>query len=274
MLERSVHRRGYRILDWLQRWRGIILASTIAVATVWLAATNQLILYIHPRYVVFTVVMALLALVFVVASLVVRRAHAHGPDDVDHDHAVEVPSASQGRVQNIVTVGAIVLSVAFALTLVVVPPATLTSATAGQREINSTGVGDDILSVDDASAASADVSRAFTVLDWASLLQQSSDTSFYAGKPADVVGFVVADADDPENVFYVSRFIVTCCAVDAQPVGVPVYAPGWQDDFAVDDWVQVTGEFAANQSRASAQSIALAPEEITTVGVPDEPYLF
>lgn len=266
------------MLDALQRWRGVVLAATVVVATLWLAVSNQLILYIHPRYVVFTVIMAVLALVFIVASFALgRTGHAHDvghTHDVGHDHAVEVPSASLGRLERVVTIGAIVVSVAIGASLVIVPPATLTSATADQREINSTGVGADVVSVDDASGASTAAFAAFTVLDWASLLRQSSDTSFYAGKPVDVVGFVTADADDPENVFYVSRFIVTCCAVDAQPVGVPVYAPGWQDDLAVDQWVRATGEFTTNPSRTSSQTIALEPADIAVVGVPDEPYIF
>ena len=41
-----------------RRWQGVLLIVAALVATVWLAATNQLILYIHPRYVVFTVIMA------------------------------------------------------------------------------------------------------------------------------------------------------------------------------------------------------------------------
>jgi len=264
-----------KLLDGLQRWRGVVLASTVVVATIWLALTNQLILYIHPRYVVFTVIMAVLALVFIVASFALGRdggdGHAH---DVDHDHAVEVPSERQGALDRAVTVAAIVVSVAIGASLVIVPPATLTSATSDQREINSTGVGADVVSVDDANEASEGAFAAFTVLDWASLLRQSSDTSFYDGKPVDVVGFVTADDDDPENVFYVSRFIVTCCAVDAQPVGVPVYAPGWQDDLALDQWVRATGEFTTNPSRLSSQAIALDPDDIAVVGVPDEPYLF
>jgi len=72
----------------------------------------------------------------------------------------------------------------------------------------------------------------------------------------------------------VSRFIVTCCAVDAQPVGVPVYAPNWKADLAVDDWVRVTGSFGVNPSSSSAQSIAVTADTVTPIEEPDEPYLF
>ena len=127
------------------------------------------------------------------------------------------------------------------------------------------------------AASSSDAAFAkFTVLDWASLLRQTSDLAFYDGKPVDVTGFITADPDDPQNVFYVSRFVITCCAVDAQPVGVPVYSPNWSDSYAVDDWVEVTGSFGANQSSRSTQPLAVQPSVDGIVGIeePDDPYLF
>lgn len=274
MLPESV--RG--LVDWLERWRGVVLGAVILVATLWLAWSNQLVLYIHPRYIVFTVIMSVIALVFVVASFVTKRPvhdqdHAH-----DHDHDAEIVAPdSRDPARKLPTILALVafgLSAVFALSLVVIPPSTLTSATVDQRAINSTGVGAEVQSVDAASVASIEAFSSFTVLDWASLLRQSSDANFYEGKPVDVVGFVTADPDDPENVFYVSRFIVTCCAVDAQPVGVPVYLPGWEDSVAIDQWVRVAGEFAPNPSRSSTQPIALRDSTVTEVGEPDEPYLF
>ena len=244
----------------LHRWRGIVLAGAALVATVWLAATNQLILYIHPRYVVFTVVMAVLALALVVASFVLRPGHQH-PEP-------------QRTSQKLLFATAGVLGLAVALAMIIIPPATLTSATVAQRDINGSGVGADLRSVDEAAEATDSAFAAFTVLDWASLLRQTSDTAFYAGKPVDVTGFITEDPDDAANVFYVSRFVVTCCAVDAQPVGVPVYLPGWKDSYSLDDWVQVTGQFSANPSASSAQQIALDPAQLTPVGEPAEPYLF
>lgn len=236
-----------------------MLASTVLVATVWLAATNQLALYIHPRYVVFTVVMAVLGLVFVVASFVVRRGH-------DHD-AHEAPTPAQRGI----SLAATVLSLALAAALIVIPPATLTTATAEQREINSTALGDQGV---DAERVAAGAFAGFSVLDWAALLRQTSDRAYYADLTADVVGFVTPDPDDPEDSFYVSRFKVTCCAVDAQPVGVPVYFPSWGDAVAADEWVRVTGTFDTNPSRSSAQALALIPDDLVVVDQPGEPYLY
>jgi len=248
------------------KFAGLVLALTVVVATIWLGVTGQLILYIHPRYVVFTMIMAGLALVIGVASFAVRpQAEQPGHDDND------APATRAGRV---LSVSALALTAVIAAALVIVPPATLTSATVDTREINSTGVGVEVQSVENASSESNAAFAQFTVRDWASLLAQTSDTAFYNGKPVDVAGFVTADETDPTNVFYVSRFVVTCCAVDAQPVGVPVYSPNWADDYQVDNWVRVTGSFVANPSSASEQPIALDPATVELIGTPDEPYLF
>ena len=244
----------------VRRWQGIVLVVAALVSTVWLAVTNQLILYIHPRYIVFTVIMAVLGLVLVTASFVSKP---------DHDHD-EPPK----RWRAVLSVTATVVTLAVAVGLVVVPPATLTTATANQRVINSTGVGAGTQNVSSAASAPAGTFAKFTVLDWSSLLRQTSDASFYQNKAADVTGFITSDKSDPDNVFYVSRFVITCCAVDAQPIGVPVYLPNWRSSFSADEWVRVKGEFDTNPSRTSQESIALVPSDTAKVDQPSDPYLY
>ena len=249
-----------RAWRWLTRWRGVILATVAVVATLWLAATGKLILYIHPRYVVFTVIMAAIALVITIASVLVKR---------DHEH-----DEPQSRWQKVVSGTAIAITLVIAAAMIVIPPATLTSATASQRDVNSAAVGVDDTTVEEADAAGSSQFASFTVRDWASLLRQTTDLAFYADKAVDVTGFISEDPSDPDNIFFVSRFVVTCCAVDAQPVGVPVYLENWKSQFSADDWVKTTGVFGVNPSSTSDESIALVPSTVEKVSTPDDPYLF
>lgn len=244
----------------VQRWRGVILIGISVVATLGLMFGNQLVLYIHPRYIVFTIIMAALALLFVAGSIVLRP---HLDDDHEPRRRATWLSAT-----------ALLLASVVAVSMIVLPPATLTSATASQRDINSTMVGTITHTVSEVDAAPTAAFANFTVVDWSSLLRQTNDLSFYDGKPVDVTGFITPDEDDPQNVFYVSRFVVTCCAVDAQPAGVPVYLPNWEDAIAIDDWVRVTGEFGANPSQKSKQGLALNPDGVAPVEQPSEPYLY
>ncbi|RIJ09651.1 TIGR03943 family protein, partial [Clavibacter nebraskensis] len=110
--------------------------------------------------------------------------------------------------------------------------------------------------------------------DWSQLLAQTTDPTFFTSKSVDITGFVSADPDDPDDVFYVTRFVVTCCAVDAQPVGVPVYQPGWRSTLQTDEWVRVTGPFASNPSAKSRQPLAVMPQGVEQVDQPADPYVY
>lgn len=244
----------------LQRWRGVALVGVVVVATLLLAINNQLVLYIHPRYIVFTVVMMVIAAVLIVASILVG---GRGEE--------EEPSSKAAKGLGVI---AVVLASAVGISMVVLPPATLSSATADQREINSSALGGSSANVSEIAESSDATFEAFDALDWASLLRQTTDLKVYQDKPVNVVGFITADQSDPQNVFYVSRFIVTCCAVDAQPVGVPVYLENWPSTLELDEWVQVTGEFDTNRSSSSNQPLAVIPDEVVPTEQPSDPYLF
>lgn len=246
----------------IRRWQGVILCVAALVATVWLGVTNQLILYIHPRYIVFTVIMAALGLALVVGSVVVRHNHDHEDDDKPR------------RLGAVLSLGATVLTLGLAVGLIVVPPATLTTATADQRVVNSGSLVTGGTSVAAAASVPAGASAKFTVADWASLLRQTSDQTFYRNKAANVIGFVSVDKDDPDNIFYVTRFVITCCAVDAQPVAVPVYLPNWKNGFASGAWVHVIGSFDTDPSTSSKQPITLIPTATTKTEQPSDPYLY
>ena len=246
----------------VQRWRGVALIGAIAAVAIWLAVTGQLVLYIHPRYIVFTVVMAAIALVLVVAA-VASAASRRARDP-------EAPASRRERVTGLL---AAATAGVFVIGMLVLPPATLSQATAQQRQINATAA--DLDALDEAASADEAAVARFTVRDWSGILRQTSDLSFFADKPVtDLVGFVAPDPDAPEDVFYVSRFVITCCAVDAQPLGVPVHLPGWQERFAVDSWVSVSGSFVANPSEASQQPLVVEPDAVEAVEQPSEPYLF
>jgi uncharacterized repeat protein (TIGR03943 family) len=258
----------------LARWQGILLSLIGIVATVWLAATDRLGLYIHPRYFWFTVIMAGIAAVLVVAAFAFaplqegEHEPEHGPEHergLGHRHRAAPPRAEwvRGALAALIVAGA-------ALALLVLPPTTLTSSTATQRSINSSGT---TLGGDAPTLVGGDTSQ-FSVKDWALLLKQNPDAEYFAEQDVAVTGFVTPSPDDPENVFYVARFVVTCCAVDAQPVGVPVYLPDWEASFAADQWVEASGAFVPNEGSTSAEPLLLTPDDVTVTDEPEQPYVF
>ena len=242
------------------RWRGAVLSLIGIVATVWLGVTGQLGLYIHPRYFAFSIIMAVVAAVVIIVSFALSPDEEH-----DHDHEAETRRKRFWGGASVVVIAASVVA------LLVLPPTTLTTTTLEQRDLN----GSAAALTEEASAelTGGDASK-FSVKDWASLMRQGAGAEFYAGKKAELTGFVTPDTDDPQNVFYVARFVVSHCVVDAQPVGVPVYRPGWQDEFPLDSWVGVSGGLAANPSVASTEGIVIIPEVLAAVDQPQQPYVY
>ena len=248
----------------LSHWRGVLLSLVGIVAILWLAATDQLGLYIHPRYFVFTVIMSVLAMVLIILAFSYLPSHVNETSEPD-SHSKPPRSAGVWVFANVL------LLAGTATALLVLPPTMLTAATVAQRDIN--GSASSSADSDAVILVGADDS-ALSVKDWAGILRQGADEISLAGKTPTLIGFVTPDPDDPTNVFYVARFVITCCAVDAQPIGVPVYLPGWQDQFEVEDWVSVTGAFISNPSIEGFNSVVLSPSDISVTDQPAQPYVY
>jgi uncharacterized repeat protein (TIGR03943 family) len=251
----------------ISRWQGLALSLVAVIATVWLGITGQLGLYIHPRYYVFTLIMAGIALALIIGAFaVVSRGDEHD----GHDHPE--PTRRSGMIASVLVAAFTVLVITGSMgALLIVPPATLTSAAVEQRSIN--GSSNTLTNAGNTDTAATNTSN-YTVKDWATLMRQGIGADTLAGKAATLTGFVTADPDDPDNVFYIARFVITCCAVDAQPVGVPVYQPGWSGTYKTDSWVTATGTFETNPSVLSTATTVLAPTTLAAVPQPAVPYVY
>jgi uncharacterized repeat protein (TIGR03943 family) len=228
------------------------------VYTLSLYFNQQLTLYTHPRYAFFTVVFNAISLVACGAGFVLT-AWRMGNGGIGG----RVP----WRPSFTLVVAGLVLVAAYAL-----PARTLSSHTADQRSdnFNSTQVQPSDTG-NTLALFGADTTR-LTIADWVSAFNLKTSASFYEGKKIDVVGFVFHPQGTPSDVFYVSRFRITCCAVDAKPLGVPVYAPGWQEKFDEDSWVHVVGSFTETDEDI-AEPAVVAPQSIEPTDRPANPYV-
>jgi len=237
-------------------WRGVFAIGVLTLVTVWLGWQGMLGFYIHPRYNLFTLAMAVIGVALMAIALFVpHTGHSHA----GHKHA------KGHSVMEWLSLSLVAVVVVIALVL---PPTTLSSYTAENRSFGTvaTSPAADAIDVDSTTSGFENL----TVRDWASLLIQTQDPSFFRGKPFSALG-TITDTGDPD-VFFLTRFVVTCCAVDAQPVSIPVYYPGWSDDFAVDS--TVTGGFQVLPQVAEPGNLAVVPADVVDEEVPREPYLF
>ena len=251
-----------RFEDVLRNWSGAALALLGVIATLWLAATGKLTLYVHPRYTLLTVIMAVLTLLVLVLMAAVGRSPA-ADEDHDHDHVTRV--SAFGRL--LIWSNGAVLACA-ALALLVIPPATLSATARQNRELVTSGQVLDSTNVVDLVGADP---AAFSVKDWAALLSQGGPEAVL-GKQVDLSGYVLDRGRD--DVFFIARLAVSCCAVDAQPIGVPVYRPGWRDQIEPGAWIRIEGAFVTNPSRDSQESVAIGVDSLANIEEPDQPYVF
>jgi uncharacterized repeat protein (TIGR03943 family) len=246
----------------LRNWSGAALALVGVIATIWLATTGRLTLYVHPRYTLLTVIVAALTLLVLLGTAAVGLSPA-ADEDHDHDRVARVSAFSR----LLLWCKGVVLICA-ALALLVIPPATLSSTARQNRELVTSGQALD--STKAATLVGADPAT-FSVKDWAGLLNQGGPEAVL-GKQVNLSGYVL-DRDE-EDVFFVARLMVSCCAVDAQPIGVPVFRPGWRNEIEPGVWISIDGAFVKNPSPNSQESVAIGIGSLAKIDEPEQPYVF
>jgi putative membrane protein len=110
--------------------------------------------------------------------------------------------------------------------------------------------------------------RQRTLLDWVRTLDVYPDPYNYVDQPVQVQGFVIPE-ERPDH-FLIARFLVSCCAADAYPVGLPVHWPG-AEDLASDSWLRLEGRMAVENRNETSQLVIVA-ERIEPLPVPMDPY--
>jgi len=223
--------------------------------------SGTLYFYISERFGWLTIVAALGLLLLGITYRTGRHnEESEAGEGCEHDHAGHDHSIGWGGLL------IVALPILFGL---LIPPRPLGSTALSAREMNVSGVPSALPAAVQGATAKADTER--SVLDWVLDFQASgTDGDNFAGRSADVMGFVHREADDPADAFWLTRYVVGCCVVDAMPVGLRVV---WPDAPALeaDSWVRVEGQLAENVSAAApwleAQSVVVIPP-------PSQPYLY
>lgn len=210
--------------------------------------------YIHPRFNGLTLATAvILCLLGVGYWWQVRQQTA----EEGHHHAHDIPWS-----------GLFILALPILLGLFV-QPKPLGANALGNRELNfslTSAQGDNLR----ASTIETDGSR--NILDWLYDFQREQNPELFNDREAEVVGFVYRDERFGETQFMVSRFTISCCVADANPVGLIVEFPDG-DSLAADSWVQVNGRFSAQTFNGQTIPLLIA-ETVTAVDAPSQPYLY
>jgi uncharacterized repeat protein (TIGR03943 family) len=221
---------------------------------------NQLLWYINQRFAILTqigiVFLAILAQRLFTAVRESRaREQAGGHDHDDHDHA---PASINLWIMLVpLLIG------------ILIPAKPLDSNAVAAKGLTTSSA---LISSDSTSRLLETESEQRNILDWVKLFYFEEDLNPFIGQRASVVGFVYPDDSLPEGQFFVSRFILSCCAADGYAVGMIVASPE-ANTFEADTWVKVTGlvDFVSYDGRPSP---LIRAEAIEVVPQPDQPYLY
>ncbi|AGF53372.1 slr1177 [Synechocystis sp. PCC 6803] len=122
-----------------------------------------------------------------------------------------------------------------------------------------------------------------TLVDWVRTISAYPEPDVYAGQKVDVTGFVVHPEYLPDNYLLISRFILTCCAVDAYPVALTVRLEGSRSQYPPDTWLTIQGQMvaatlpsSADQGRQGAEKrqVVVEAQSVEVVPTPADPYSY
>lgn len=263
------------------RWLGVGLASCLSVVTLWLAITGRLALYISPSSNWFAIPMAVLLLVGAAASFLLPpgaeedHGHDHGDTDPPDQHAhtdhhayadphTDHHAYDHPRPRPLATAATIaggVVASGVVLTILLVPPASLSADLAASRDIGAAPLfgGTDLVSL-----ATHGDTASFGVGDWASVFATATNPDSFEGDAVTLTGFVGTGATGDQ--FDLTRLVITHCVIDAQVASVPVATDASVP--AKGEWVTVTGKVRTTPDG----KLEIAATDVTRIDEPKDPY--
>lgn len=231
------------------------LLILIGLALVWLVRSGQIFWYVRPDYHGFTLIMGGIALFLGFLGFWMPEQHSH------HEE----------KTSELQTNATVFITLLFCLYLMLFHRSSLSPRAATNRGLNQNAV----TGTKNVFAVSSGVSplleagdsASYTLADWIRLFRINPDPWSHKGKSVKVVGFVQPRDD---SSFYISRFVISCCTVDASPIGIAV---GSQEKFEEGQWLEVTGTMDASEKDGTLAPMILS-KSVQKIEEPDQPYLY
>ena len=230
------------------------------------AATGQYKLLIHPNYYGLVlgsgIILTILGIIKI-RSIVTRTYYNTG------EHLNLFPPGFGSSLLLIVAIAGLLI-----------PPKILTSQTAIKR-----GVGEIPLTSSQPQAfRTATKPQERSLIEWIRTINAYPEPDAYSGQPANITGFALHLEELPDNYLLLSRFVITCCAVDAYPIGIPIKLETSRDNYPPDTWWEIEGQMIAetlptreriDSDRVGKQrSVVLAADSIKSIPTPADPYSY
>lgn len=112
-----------------------------------------------------------------------------------------------------------------------------------------------------------------SLVEWIRLLNLNPEPDSYTGQKAKITGFVIHPPDVSNNYIWLGRFILTCCAADAYPVGIPVLLPEGKSRelYPQDTWLDIEGTMFT-ETFNNQRKLTLKSQTVKAILPPKNPY--
>jgi putative membrane protein len=230
----------------MTKYFNYLTITVIGQYIVYLYFVKKLNFLIHERYIIFTLIAGLILVVIGLAGII------KNPD----------PKNSKFKI----SINFVMLVLAILIPFI--PLKSLSSDSFVSRSLNgnvrvSTNEKQDITQKIKFSINTND----FTIYDWLKA-KGLDDLSVFNDKEFTGTGFITPKEG---NIFSLSRFIVSCCVVDASPVGILVEYD-YNKEFKVNDWLEVKGKFKIIEVNGIKEPVVV-PSSVKKINQPDSVYL-
>jgi uncharacterized repeat protein (TIGR03943 family) len=235
-----------------------IVAWAILLFRYW--RTGKLYLLIHPNYMWLTVAAGATLMLIAILKLLVLMAARHDDSKQSRPpHVTLFPPAIS-----------IALIVTTAILGLVIEPRAFASQTAIQRGITDTLP---LTRVKPQTFRATVASDSKSIIDWVRTLSAYPEPDAYTGQQVKVQGFIVHPPNLPTTHLLISRFVITCCAADAYPVGLPVKLPHDRSAYPIDKWFEVEGVMTT-ATLDNKRQLVIAAKSLKPIPAPKNPYYY
>lgn len=233
--------------------------------------TGELHLLIHPNYFLLVLVTSILLFVFSIVKVILTI--------IKNKNKHNINAIKDNQYNNLLPKGwASSLLMLVAVLGLIIPPTALSSQTAIQR-----GVTDSLppTTLETQSFLNQTSPEKRSLIEWVRTVNAYPEPDNYTGQKANITGFVVHLDNLPDNYIYLSRFVLTCCAVDAYPVGIIVELPKSRREYPPDSWLEIQGvmktetlpSLDTSQQREKRQ-LVLKSQNLRVIPTPSNPYAY
>jgi uncharacterized repeat protein (TIGR03943 family) len=112
-----------------------------------------------------------------------------------------------------------------------------------------------------------------TLIDWVRTLNVYPEPDSYTGQKVKVQGFVIHPPELPKDHLFLARFVITCCAADAYPAGLPVKLKGDRNQYQPDTWLEVEGQMVT-ENLSGKRQLTIAATSLKQIPQPKNPYSY